>query len=353
MRALPWILCPAILLALLLPAAGAGSGPPARHARAARRAAEAPGRLAHTFSIVARDSATGDLGVAVQSHYFAVGPVVPWAEPGVGAVATQSLVEVSYGPRGLEMMADGKGAKQTLEDLLAQDPNREVRQVAMIDARGEVAAHTGKKCIPEAGHQVGAQFSVQANLMATAAVWPAMARAYTSARGDLAERLLQALEAGQKAGGDIRGQQSAAIVIVRGQRSSKPWEDRILDLRVDDSPKPIQELRRLVMLWRAYRHEDQGDAFIADDKVDDALKEYADAARLAPKNDELLFWQAVTLWKLGKQQEATPLFRRVFARDRRWVNLVPRLPAAGLLDDDPAAIKRIQSLAPPARHRTR
>lgn len=251
------------------------------------------------------------------------------------------------------MMGSGKGAKQTLEDLLAQDPSRDVRQVAMIDARGEVAVHTGKKCIPEAGDQTGSQFSVQANLMANADVWPAMARAYTAAKGDLADRLLAALAAGQKAGGDIRGQQSAAIVIVRGTRSLKPWEDRVMDLRVDDSPRPIEELRRLVSVWRAYKREDQGDAFIADNKIDDALREYADAARLAPGNDEILFWQAVTLWKLGRQKEATPIFRKVFARDRRWVHLVPRLVPAELLDDDPAGIRRIQALAPPARHRTR
>jgi uncharacterized Ntn-hydrolase superfamily protein len=343
------------LLALIPPASAAPTRPVhrARPARDAARDSRPPDRLAHTFSIVARDSATGDLGVAVQSHYFAVGPVVPWAEPGVGAVATQSLVEVAYGPRGLSMMESGKGARQTLEDLLAQDPSRDVRQVAMIDARGEVAVHTGKKCIPEAGDQTGGQFSVQANLMSNADVWPAMARAYSGAKGDLADRLLAALAAGQKAGGDIRGQQSAAILIVRGKRSLKPWEDRVMDLRVDDSARPIEELRRLVMLWRAYKHEDQGDSFIADNKVDEALREYADAARLAPGNDEILFWQAVTLWKLGRQKEATPIFRKVFARDRRWVHLVPRLVPAELLDDDPAAIRRIQALAPPARHRAR
>ena len=355
MRALRWALLPLFLLALIPPASAAPTRPVhrARPARDAARDSRPPDRLAHTFSIVARDSATGDLGVAVQSHYFAVGPVVPWAEPGVGAVATQSLVEVAYGPRGLSMMESGKGARQTLEDLLAQDPSRDVRQVAMIDARGEVAVHTGKKCIPEAGDQTGGQFSVQANLMSNADVWPAMARAYSGAKGDLADRLLAALAAGQKAGGDIRGQQSAAILIVRGKRSLKPWEDRVMDLRVDDSARPIEELRRLVMLWRAYKHEDQGDSFIADNKVDEALREYADAARLAPGNDEILFWQAVTLWKLGRQKEATPIFRKVFARDRRWVHLVPRLVPAELLDDDPAAIRRIQALAPPARHRAR
>lgn len=306
-----------------------------------------------TFSIVARDPETGDLGVAVQSHYFSVGPVVPWAEPGVGAVATQSLVEVAYGPRGLALMRDGSSAKDALKKLLDADPYREVRQVAMVDARGEVAVHTGKKCIPAAGDEAGDHFTCEANLMANDKVWPAMAAAYRNAKGDFPERLLQALEAGQRAGGDIRGQQSAAIVIVKGTRSDKPWADRVMELRVEDSPKPIAELRRLVSLWRAYRKSDEGDAFITEGKVEDALRAYAEAARLAPGNDELLFWQAATLWKLGREKEATPLFRKVFARDRRWVELAPRLVPADLLADDPASIRRIQALAPPRRTRAR
>ncbi|HMI31712.1 MAG TPA: DUF1028 domain-containing protein [Candidatus Limnocylindrales bacterium] len=302
-----------------------------------------------TFSIVARDPETGDLGVAVQSHYFSVGPIVPWAEPGVGAVATQSLVEVSYGPRGLQMMSSGRGASQTLKELLEQDPNREVRQVAMIDARGDVAAHTGKKCIPAAGDHVGKQYSVQANLMENNRVWPAMARAYENTRGDLATRLLAALDAAQDAGGDIRGQQSAAIVIVKGKRSNKPWQDRIMDLRVEDNPHPITELRRLVKTWRAYRNVDQGDAYATEGKIEDAMKAYAEGARLAPGNDEILFWEAASLWQLGREKEAAPIFRKVFARDHRWAELVPRLVPAGLLKDDPASIRRILALEPGRR----
>jgi uncharacterized Ntn-hydrolase superfamily protein len=299
-----------------------------------------------TFSIVARDPETGDLGVAVQSHYFSVGPIVPWAEPGVGAVATQSLVEVSYGPKGLQMMGSGRGAKQTLDELLSQDPNKEVRQVAMIDSRGDVAAWTGKRCIPAAGDHVGAQYSVQANLMSNDKVWPAMAQAYETTKGDLATRLLAALEAGQKAGGDIRGQQSAAIVIVKGKRSNKPWNDRVMDLRVEDNPHPIAELERLVRTWRAYRNVDQGDAYVTDGKIEDAMKAYAEGARLAPGNDEILFWQAASLWQLGREKDAAPIFRKVFAHDHRWVELVPRLVPAGLLKSDPASIRRIEALAP-------
>jgi uncharacterized Ntn-hydrolase superfamily protein len=308
--------------------------------------AAAPLPAEATFSIVARDAETGDIGVAVQSHYFSVGPIVPWAEPGVGAVATQSLVEVSYGPRGLELMKDGRSAEQALKELLAEDDHAEVRQVAMVDTKGNVAAHTGEKCIADAGDHVGKGYSVQANLMANDKVWDAMARAYERSKGDLAERLLAALEAGQAAGGDIRGQQSAAIVIVKGTRSSRPWADRIMDLRVEDSPKPIAELRRLVTTWRAYRNVDAGDALVTEGKVEGAMEAYTRAAKLAPSNNEILFWQAATLWKLGREKEASPIFRKVFARDRRWVELVPRLAEADLLDDDPASLKRIQALAP-------
>jgi uncharacterized Ntn-hydrolase superfamily protein len=278
--------------------------------------------------------------------------MVPWAEPGVGAVATQSLVEISYGPKGLELMGNGRSADQALRELLGQDAHADVRQVAMVDKNGGVVAHTGDRCIPFAGDHVGAQYSVQANLMTSAEVWPAMARAYEQAKGDLPDRLLAALDAAQKAGGDVRGQQSAAIVIVRGKRSNRPWNDRVMDLRVEDNPRPLAELRRLVQLWRAYRFEDEGDNLIAEGKVDEAMKAYASAARLAPGNNEILFWQAVTLWKLGREKEATPIFRRVFASGPQWVTLIPRLVPAGLLDDDPASIKRIQALAPRTKRRS-
>jgi uncharacterized Ntn-hydrolase superfamily protein len=296
----------------------------------------------HTFSIVARDSVTGDLGVAVQSHYFAVGPVVPWAEPGVGAVATQSLVEIAYGPRGLALMKAGKSAPDALAELVAADSGRGGRQVAMIDTRGRVAAYSGPKCIAAAGHEVGAQFSAQANLMANDRVWPAMARAYRASQGDLAEHLLAALEAAQKEGGDIRGQQSAAIVIVRGTASNRPWADRIMDLRVDDSPHPIEELRRLVTAWRAYRWVDRGDSCVTAGNLAAAKDAYAEGARLAPDNMEIVFWEAVGLFSVGQEDAALPLFRQVFQRERQWVELVPRLAGpVGLLPNDPAKLKKI------------
>src|ERR1035438_3837890 len=209
-------------------------------------AGEAPRRPVHTFSIVARDAVTGDLGVAVQSHWFSVGSAVPWAEPGVGAVATQSFTEPSYGPLGLTLMKAGKSAPEALKALLSADSDREVRQVAMVDAQGRSAAHTGVKCIQAAGHEVGEGFTVEANLMDKPTVWPAMAKAFRAAKGDLAERLLAALRAAQAQGGDIRGQQSAAILIVKGKPSGQPWNDRLFDLRVEDSPDPLKELSRLV-----------------------------------------------------------------------------------------------------------
>jgi uncharacterized Ntn-hydrolase superfamily protein len=302
--------------------------------------------LAHTYSIVARDPATGELGVAVQSHWFSVGAIVTWAEAGVGVVATQSFVDPGYGQRGLDLMRRGVSAPEALKQLVAADPQRDVRQVAMIDAQGRVAAHTGEKAIAAAGHQVGEQYSAQANLMSNVRVWPAMAKAYEHASGDLADRLLAALDAAQAAGGDIRGRQSAALLIVKPTSSGKPWAgaDRVFDLRVDDSPDPLGELRRLVRLQRAYAHANHGDELFSEKKVDEALREYAAAAQLAPEIVELPFWEAVTLASVGREAEAAPIFRQVFLKEPAWANLVPRLPAAGLLPNDEALIRRIVAL---------
>jgi uncharacterized Ntn-hydrolase superfamily protein len=314
-------------------------------ALAARGGAEP---LAHTYSIVARDPATGSFGVAVQSHWFQVGPIVPWAEPGVGAVATQSFVRVDYGPRGLELMRQGKSAEEALSTLLAQDEGKDVRQVAMVDRLGRAAGWTGPKCIAAAGHQTGAGYSVQANLMDRPTVWPAMARAYEAAEGDFAERLLAALEAAEAEGGDIRGRQSAALVIVRAQPTGRSWEDRLVDLRVDDHAEPLAELRRLVRLHRAYDEMNQGDEALAAGGVEAALGHYTRASELAPEIAELPFWQAVTLFTSGQADKALPLFARVFAAEERWARLVPRLPAAGLLPDDPEILRRILAAAPTA-----
>ena len=304
-----------------------------------------PSPIAHTYSIVARDPKTGDMGVAVQSHYFSVGPVVPWAEAGVGAVATQSLVLVDYGPMGIELMRKGMTAQQALDSLLAADAHREGRQVAMVDARGNVAAFTGPSCIPDAGDVRGEQFSCQANLMANAKVWPAMKAAFEKAEGDLAERMMVALEAAEKAGGDIRGRQSAAMVVVKAKASGKPWNDVLVNLRVEDHAEPLVEMRRLLRLRRAYNLEDQGDTYTAEKKHAEAGKAYAEAAKLAPDVVELQFWAALTMYKEGQKKEGLELFKKVFAREARWVPLIPRLAKAGLFPDDPKAIAEVQAVA--------
>ena len=303
-----------------------------------------PVRPVHTFSIVARDPDTGELGVAVQSHWFSVGPIVPWAEAGVGAVATQSFVDPSYGKNGLELMRAGKSAPDALKELLEKDEGREVRQVAMIDAQGRVDAWTGKNDIQAEGHIVGKNFSVQANLMLNDKVWPAMARAFESAKGDLADRMLAALDAAQAVGGDIRGKQSAALIVVTGKPTGMAWKDRTFDLRVDDSAEPLVELRRLVKLQRAYNHMNAGDLAVEKKDNEGALREYGAAEKLVPDNAEMIYWHAVALVNMGRVDESLPLFRRVFAMDKNWITLTPRLPKSGLLPDDPKLIERIVSV---------
>ena len=303
-----------------------------------------PRRPVHTFSIVARDPNTGELGVAVQSHWFSVGAIVPWAEAGIGAVATQSFVDPSYGKLGLDLMRTGKSAPDALKALLAGDDGREVRQVAMIDAQGRVDAWTGKNDIQAAGHIVGDNFSVQANLMSNDKIWPAMSHAFENTKGDLAERMLAALDAAQAAGGDIRGRQSAALIVVTGKPTGQPWKDRIFDLRVDDSLEPLQELRRLVTLQRAYNHMNAGDLAVEKKDNEGALREYGAAEKLVPDNTEMIYWHAVALVNMGRVEESLPLFRRVFQMDRNWATLTPRLPKSGLLPDDPKLIERILSV---------
>ncbi len=301
-----------------------------------------------TYSIVARDPETGEMGVAVQSHWFSVGPIVPWAEAGVGAVATQSLVDPSYGPLGLELMRTGRSATAALKSLLAGDEGRAVRQVAMIDASGRVATHTGDRCIAAAGHVTDEdnQFSVQANLMLGEDVWPAMAKAYREATGDLADRMLAALEAAQNVGGDIRGKQSAAIVIVAAESTGKPWVDRKFDLRIEDHPHPVQELKRLVQLQRAYLHMNAGDLAMEEADFEKASGEYGAAEKIAPHIVEIPFWHAITLAGSGEVEKSLPIFKRVFAREPIWAELVPRLVDSELLPNDPELIEKILSQVP-------
>ena len=348
-----------------------------------------PLRPVSTFSIVARDPQTGEIGVAVQSHWFAVGQIVPWAEAGVGAVATQSFVDPSYGKLGLDLMRSGRTAEETLHGLLEADSHSSVRQVAIIDVTGRVAAWTGGRDIPAAGHHVpemmcpegcaygtwsrfpcrslpdksddgcgqgniGKTYSVQANLMSNDKVWPAMAKAFEESKGDLAERLLAALDAAQSVGGDIRGRQSAALIVVKAKSSGKPWEDRIFDLRVDDAEYPLKELRRLVALQRAYNRMNAGDLAVEHKDNEGALREYAAAEAIAEKTEgvppsrlaEMRFWHAVALANMKRVEESLPIFQKVFAGPdgANWRELVGRLPHSELLPDDAALIKKIQAV---------
>jgi uncharacterized Ntn-hydrolase superfamily protein len=298
-----------------------------------------------TYSIVARDPDTGELGVAVQSHWFSVGTLCPWAEAGVGAIATQSFVNVSYGPRGLALLREGHTAPQVVQALIEADEEREVRQVAVVDALGNVAAHTGSGCVPEAGHLVGPGYSVQANLMLSDRVWPTMAAAYVEAyeasRGPLAERLVAALKGAQSAGGDIRGKQSACLLVVRPQSTGQPWEDTLVDLRVEDHPDPIRELARLLRVHRAYEHMNQGDVALETGDVEGALASYQAAQEMFPENLEMRYWHAVSLANLGRVKEALALFAAVFARDGNWRTLTARLPSVGLLTVSAEDLKRV------------
>src|SRR5581483_3314373 len=304
----------------------------------------APLRPVHTFSIIAHDPATGELGAAVQSHWFAVGQSVIWAEAGVGAVATQSFIDPSYGPLGLSLMRGGRSAPDVLKGLLAADQNRDVRQVGMIDSQGRVDAWTGPKDIQAAGNIVGNNFSVQANLMLNEKVWPALAKALQETKSDLAERMLAALDAAQAVDGDIRGRQSAAIILVNGKPTGRPWEDRLFDVLEADGAEPLKDLRRLVTLQRAYNHKNAGDADMTRGDKEAALRDYSAAEQLVPDSPdsvEMTYWHAVALVNMGRVDEALPLFRRVFAAEKNWAILTPRLPHSGLLPNDPKVIERI------------
>jgi uncharacterized Ntn-hydrolase superfamily protein len=276
-----------------------------------------------TYSIVARDGASGALGVAVQSHWFSVGPLVPWARPRAGAVATQSNVEVTYGPRGLELMQAGVPAAEALARLLAADPNAATRQVAFVDAEGRAAAHTGDSCVPFAGHITGEGVSCQANIMASARVWPAMLAAYEAASGPLPARLLAALHAAEAEGGDLRGRQSAAILVVPAEGAS--WQTAV-SLRVEDDPAPLSELERLMTLHDAYALADRGDELTAEGRHVEAAALFRQASELAPDNHELRFWAGLGAAQNGDLDTAVRDVRAAIAAQPGWRELLPRIP---------------------------
>ena len=293
-----------------------------------------------TYSIVARDPRTGEMGVAVQSHYFSVGSVVTWARAGVGAVATQSITEPRYGPLGLELMAAGKSAPEALKALVAADPTPEVRQVAMIDSKGRTAAHTGRRCIPCAGHTIGNGVSCQGNIMRTRRVWGAMRRDFERNRKlPLPERLISALEAAEAAGGDARGKQSAAILVVSGEVGAADWGGRVVELRIEDHPEPLNELKRLMRYRRAYDWVDKGDSEIASGKPSAALRSYERALGLVPEIDEIKYWVGISLLTTRGRERGLALLREVFASDSAYVRLTKEIIKAGSLPIDPS-VKR-------------
>jgi len=302
-----------------------------------------PLRPVNTYSIVARDAATGQLGVAVQSHWFSVGSLVLWAEPGIGAVATQSFVDPNYGPLGLQLMRAGKDASQALAALLAIDEHANVRQVGMVDANGVVANHTGSNAIDEHCESAGENYTVQANLMWKSTVCDAMVAAFEAADGDLAERMMLALEAAEGQGGDVRGKQSAAMLVVNDDPSLPPWGGRVVDLRVEDLAEPLVELRRLLTMARAYNLMNAGDEHMTVGAIDEAVEAYAAAEALVPDSHEMIFWHAATLAGAGRVDESLPLFSKAFAMWPKWRELIPRLPAAGLLPDDADLLDKILS----------
>jgi uncharacterized Ntn-hydrolase superfamily protein len=300
--------------------------------------------LAHTYSIVARDAQTGDIGVAVQSCYFSVGSEVAWAEAGVGAVATQSFVNHSFGPDGLDLLKKGKPAAEALDALIAKDDMRDRRQVAMIDKRGNAAAWTGPGCIGFAGHRVGDNFSVQANMMLTDTVPPAMETAFNKSDGCFADRMMAALEAAEAEGGDIRGRQSAAILVVKGEPTGRIWEDRMIDLRVEDHSDPLAELRRLLTLDRAHKLLSCFQQLLENNDIDGAIESLLSAQKLIPDNMEIKFWHAIVLASTGRLDESFPVFQEVFSRHETWREILRRVEAAKLLFATDEDFKRILSL---------
>jgi uncharacterized Ntn-hydrolase superfamily protein len=301
-----------------------------------------------TYSIVARDADTGALGVAVQSATFQVSPPVPWAEAGVGAVATQASANVGLGPLGLDHMRGGASAEEALAEALATDAGADRRQVAMIDATGRTAAHTGSHCIPAAGHMSEAGVSVQANLVWRNSVWLAMLEAYHAAEGDLAARLLAALDAAEAEGGDLRGRQSAAILVVGGERTDRPWEHVLMDLRVDDHDDPLTELRRLVGLHRAWAAFRRSDELERAGQPEAALEAERLATEAEPDAVELAFWHGLSLVREGRAVDAGPYLRRAVARDHGFAELLPRLAEAGIVEQ-PLADEALRALDAPGR----
>jgi uncharacterized Ntn-hydrolase superfamily protein len=300
--------------------------------------------LVSTYSIVARDPETGEMGVAVQSHWFSVGSIVAWGEAGIGVVATQSFVNPAFGPEGIELLKTGLTSGEVVDKLIAEDEGRDVRQLAILDVNGNVKSYTGKNCIPGTGHIVGDNYSVQANLMLNEKVWGAMSLAFENSSGPLAERMLSALFAAEEVGGDIRGKQSACLLVVRGESTGKIWKDRLIDLRVEDHAEPLKELERLLKIHRAYDHMNAGDLAVEHGNMELAMKEYSTAEEMFPENEEMKFWHAVTLVNNDMFNQALRMFKEIFLRNENWKTLTPRLVPIGLLNVTDDELNKIISI---------
>lgn len=281
---------------------------------------------ASTFSIVAHDAESGSFGVAVQSRYFNVGAGVPWAEAEVGAVASQAFLDPGYGPRALAMMRKGASAAGALEVLLADDPQRELRQVAIVDGSGEAAAHTGALCVPFAGHRAECGRSVQGNLLASPRVWPVMDHAFVRSSDPFPVRLVLALEAGQRAGGDVRGMQSAALLVVSPLSAEEPWRNRVVDLRVEDHPEPIAELRRLLRLRFARDCLARAEQAMLAGRIEEGRQAFEDGLEASRHHDEFLFWGGLGLVLAGDLDGAVANLRAAIRKNPRWREVLPRLP---------------------------
>ncbi|MEE4196763.1 MAG: DUF1028 domain-containing protein [Bacteroidales bacterium] len=301
--------------------------------------------FAHTFSIVALDEAAGEMAVGVQSHWFSVGSIVSWGKSGVGVVATQSFVNPAYGPEGIKLMEQGKNAMEALDLLTAKDQGKAFRQIAFLDVHGNIATFTGEKCVESAGHINGDNFSVQANMMLYDEIVPAMAKSFKeNASLPLAERVLKTLQAAQAAGGDIRGKQSAVLLVFNTNKVDHEWQDKKIDLRVDDHQTPLIELERLLKVHRAYEHMNNGDLAVEQGNMTKALEEYSEAEKMFPENLEMKYWKAIALANNQRMEEALPIFKEIFNKDPNWREMTTRLPASGLLNVSEEELNMILSI---------
>ncbi len=297
--------------------------------------------LVPTYSIVAYDSSNGDLGVAVQSRYFSVGSIVPWVEADVGAVATQSFVNVSYGPRGLKLLKEGLGVEEVIRELTGEDEGRELRQLGIVDAKGNAAAYTGEKCLKWAGSKTGDCYSAQGNILVSERVVQSMAQTFESVEGDLASRLVSALDAGEKAGGDARGRQSAALLVVRKDAGRGGYGDKLVDLRVEDDPDPVRELKRLMELHRAYYLIDEGESRFAENEPEVAISFIEKALEITPNSDDAYIDLGLMHLKLGQADEAVRAFKKALVINPKLAVVIKQLPKLGIAEMSPSLLERV------------